>query len=307
MRVTVVGAGVIGLTCAVRLAEAGHEVSVTSAEPPAGTTSAVAGALWYPYRAWPPEDVTRWARRSREVFCALAAHETPGVLLRPGRELLRAPAADPWWAVAVPDLRRLPTAELPAGFADGFGFTAPVLDMGRYLRWLVEQAAGLRVRFGLRRLSGLGEVAGDAVVNCAGLGAGELVGDAELVPIRGQVVRLANPGLTDWVLDEQNPAGLTYVIPRIEDVVCGGTADIGTGSGGCDPAVEQAILARGRVLVPELADAAVLSRAAGVRPARRSVRLEREGRFVHCYGHGGAGVTLSWGCAEEVRDLVGAA
>ena len=38
---------------------------------------------------------------------------------------------------------------------------------------------------------------------------------------------------------------------------------------------------------------------------RPEVRLEAEGRTVHCYGHGGAGVTLSWGCAEEVSRLVG--
>jgi D-amino-acid oxidase len=46
----------------------------------------------------------------------------------------------------------------------------------------------------------------------------------------------------------------------------------------------------------------------GLRPARPAVRLETEGTpggvIVHCYGHGGAGVTLSWGCAEEVADVV---
>jgi D-amino-acid oxidase len=41
------------------------------------------------------------------------------------------------------------------------------------------------------------------------------------------------------------------------------------------------------------------------------VRLEAEhvgdGTIVHCYGHGGAGVTLSWGCADDVAALVDAA
>jgi D-amino-acid oxidase len=40
------------------------------------------------------------------------------------------------------------------------------------------------------------------------------------------------------------------------------------------------------------------------------VRLEREEYrdgtpLVHCYGHGGAGVTLSWGCAADVVALIG--
>jgi len=42
---------------------------------------------------------------------------------------------------------------------------------------------------------------------------------------------------------------------------------------------------------------------------RSTVRLKREemgdGRVViHNYGHGGAGVTLSWGCATEVAALL---
>ena len=58
--------------------------------------------------------------------------------------------------------------------------------------------------------------------------------------------------------------------------------------------------------MPALAGATVLRHQVGLRPARPVVRLEREGDVVHCYGHGGAGVTLSWGCADEVVALVAA-
>jgi glycine/D-amino acid oxidase-like deaminating enzyme len=45
----------------------------------------------------------------------------------------------------------------------------------------------------------------------------------------------------------------------------------------------------------------------GLRPARPSVRCERDAaqpRLVHNYGHGGAGMTLHWGCARDVVDML---
>ena len=57
-RVIVVGAGVVGLSCAVRLLEAGHRVDVLARDLPLETTSAVAAAIWYPYRALPQDRVT---------------------------------------------------------------------------------------------------------------------------------------------------------------------------------------------------------------------------------------------------------
>jgi D-amino-acid oxidase len=120
-------------------------------------------------------------------------------------------------------------------------------------------------------------------------------------------VRLADPGLTGWLLDEDNPAGLTYVVPRGTDVVVGGTAVEGATGMLPDPAVEASILARACALVPALRGARVLSRAVGLRPGRPTVRLDRtlvDGRpVIACYGHGGAGVTLSWGCAADVVAL----
>jgi D-amino-acid oxidase len=63
---------------------------------------------------------------------------------------------------------------------------------------------------------------------------------------------------------------------------------------------------------PAIAAAAVLSHRVGLRPVRPSVRLEAESfadgqTIVHNYGHGGAGVTLSWGCAQDAANLVLAA
>jgi D-amino-acid oxidase len=76
-----------------------------------------------------------------------------------------------------------------------------------------------------------------------------------------------------------------------------------------DPATAAAVLERCATLVPALRAARVLEHRVGLRPTRPAVRLEAglldDGRpVVHDYGHGGAGVTLSHGCAAEVVELV---
>ena len=144
------------------------------------------------------------------------------------------------------------------------------------------------------------------MVNCAGLGARELAGDASLTAVRGQIVRVRAPAVQEWLLDQSDPERLVYVVPREHDVVLGGTAQEGDEDRTADPATTAAVRARCAALVPALRDAPVLSVAVGLRPVRPAVRLEADGRVVHCYGHGGAGVTLAWGCAVEVAALLGA-
>ncbi|MBA3278887.1 MAG: FAD-binding oxidoreductase [Geodermatophilaceae bacterium] len=319
MRVCVVGAGVIGLSCAIRAAEAGHSVHIVSAQPAAQSVSAVAAALWFPYRASPQERVLAWSMTSLRVFRALADDPESGVALRYGTELHRREKPDLWWAEQLTDLTLLGGGELSGVIAPnpevlgGLRARLPILVMSRYLGWLEQRCADLGVAVSAATLDSLTGVdpTADAVVLAIGLGAGDMLGDSEVTPIRGQVVRLGNPGLTDWLLDEDDPTQFCYVIPRFDDVVCGGTAEVGQSSLEPDMATEAAILARARRLVPDLADAPIVSRAVGLRPGRREVRLERcddldrTGRLVvACYGHGGAGVTMSWGCADEVVGLL---
>jgi D-amino-acid oxidase len=305
----VLGGGVVGLTCALELARAGHRVRVLTAAPVDRTTSAVAAALWFPYAAAPVDDVLRWAAVSLEVFTALAGDPATGVALRPGTVLSRTAEPDLWWAPAVPAHRPATPAELPPGIPSGTRVTLPVADMARYLPWLLGACRDAGVAVTPARVGALAEAPGDVVVVAAGLASGPLLGDDSLVPVQGQVVRLADPGIEGWLLDEENPAGLTYVVPRGDDVVCGGTAVAGATSTAPDPAVEAAVLDRVGALVPALRGAPVRSRAVGLRPGRPTVRLDRteaDGRpVVACYGHGGAGMTLSWGCARDVVALVG--
>jgi D-amino-acid oxidase len=217
--------------------------------------------------------------------------------MRRGTEVLRVPMTDPWWVEAVPGLDRVTP---PEPYADAWSFVTPVVDMPRYLAWLGErvvEGGGTITRIGLSRLPH-----GPLVVNCAGLGARLLAADSTLTPVRGQVVVVEQIGLTQWWLDEDGP---TYVIPRGSEIVLGGTDDVGEWDRRPAPAVAADIVARASALVPEVAAARVLRHRVGLRPARPAVRLERAGDVIHCYGHGGAGVTLSWGCADEVAVLAG--
>jgi D-amino-acid oxidase len=299
--VLVVGAGVTGLTCAVRLAEDGHRVDVLARDLPLETTSVVAAALWYPYKALPQDRVTAWGATSYKVFAGLADPEPPyhtGVRMMPGTEALPRRTEDPWWAGAVPDLEHVSP---PQGYADAWSFTAPVVDMPVYLRWLRGRLTELGGTLTRMSLSGLPRT-DDVVVNCAGLGSRLLAEDLDVRPVRGQVVFVSGVELDRWWLDADGP---TYVVPRGQDVVVGGTDEVGDWSRTPSPETATEILLRATRLVPELAGATVAGHRVGLRPVRSTVRLEAVGRVVHCYGQGGAGVTLSWGCAEEVCELVG--
>ncbi|MFJ3492555.1 FAD-dependent oxidoreductase [Streptomyces sp. NPDC086091] len=305
----VVGGGVVGLTTAVVLAERGRRVRVWTRDPVERTTSAVAGALWWPYHIEPMARARTWALRSLEVYEELAARPAEtGVRLVGGVMGETAPEDVAHWAAGrVPGLRRSTAEEYPAG--TGVWARLPLIDMTAHLPWLVERLRRAGGTVEERTVSDLADVPAPVVVHCAGLGARELVADDPIRPVRGQLVVVENPGVRSWTVSTAPDGTMAYLFPQPGRLLLGGTAEDDAWSLEPDPAVAAAIVARCAALRPEVAGARVLDHRVGLRPVRPAVRIEREVRpdgrvVVHHYGHGGAGVTVAWGCAEEAAALV---
>lgn len=302
MQITVVGAGVIGLTTALALEEHGHAVRIIAAATGAQTTSDVAGAVWFPYRAGPPAQVAIWAGRTHTWLETLAPDLAAGVDVLTGYEITTDEGMDPprpWWAASI-DVSRAPAPVTGAPLA--WKFTAPRVEPARFLPWL---AAKLRAQIETARVSDLATVPGDLVINCTGLGARMLVADEELTALFGQIV-LTAPGSVDrtiTITDHRDPDAIFYVIPRRDELVLGGVtrAMPHDAAHASDPEVSRRILAHAARLGIPIGE--VVRERTGLRPYRREVRLERIGRVIHNYGHGGAGFTLCRGCAEDVVAL----
>ena len=307
MRCTVVGAGVSGLSCAVRLLEAGHEVEVISDRFSPDTVSDIAAAIWYPFLTAPADRADGWSIATYAELERLSEREPQsGVRMRDGREYLRQAVDPPEWSEDIAAFRILDDSEIPEGYVFGWQFRAPVIEMQLYMPWLRSRVEALGGSFVQSFVEDLSEVSGEVVVNCVGLGARELCGDEEVRPARGQVIFIdQDPGIGHF---DQQPETLTYTIPRSDVTVLGGTAQVDDWGMDIRAEDDDLILSKVEALWPELDRSRIIGGAVGLRPSRSEVRLEveyiGERRVVHNYGHGGAGVTLSWGCAEEVANLV---
>jgi D-amino-acid oxidase len=305
--VAIVGAGVSGLTCAVVFAERGYRTTILTQQIGAGTTSAAAAAIWYPYDAEPAAKTIAWALETYETLLERIRDRNSGVSMLELRRFSRSGEIEiPKWALPL-GARKL-RSNIPSAFSSGFALDVPLMDTTIYLDYLAQRCAALDGKIETNKsFNNLEEVGPefDLVVNCTGIGARALVCDDDLEPHRGQVaiVPKLNP-LFSVVCDD---APLLYIIPREKDCVVGGTNDLSN-----DLTIDSAATFRMVAecsLVLGINKPDVLSERVGIRPFRRSgVRIERtrmsDGRsLIHNYGHGGSGFTISWGCAELVARI----
>lgn len=326
--IAVIGAGVVGLSSAIRLREGGWDVTIFAERRTPNTTSNRAGAVFTPFRLQGDTRAERWSQESYRTYCDLAERVglSAGVRLGPLKEFFFTRLTDrPWWTRYVQGYERL--TDLPAMYADGVAVIVPRIDMTRYMPWLerryCEDLEGTIQTTHLSYFASLYEHGFEVVVNCSGLGAREISQDSAVTPMRGQILHVAkNLPIDECLVEEGRGELTTYVFPFEDYIVLGGTYEPGEWNEETDEPALAAIIHRCRAMLAALgyADSDRLGEErlralAGLRPARivgdcdESIRLEREhvgnGHWiVHNYGHGRAGVTLSWGCAAEVVELV---
>lgn len=225
------------------------------------------------------------------------------------------------------------------GAVDAYELLAPIIDTDQAMMWLmslvhskgattitetiqgdlIDQEDALRARFHA-----------DAIVNATGLAGTELAGDDSCYPIRGALIRVLNDGkhfpkvesaltITADAVHDSNE--IVFLVPRNDNILLiGGIAQPHEHT--LDLTLETPIVQRMRqrceAFLPCLKKARVdptYPLAQGLRPFRaRNVRVERElrpvpgttrpSRIVHSYGQGGAGWSLSFGCAGDVAELL---
>jgi D-amino-acid oxidase len=307
-KVTIIGCGVIGLSCGVTCVERGFNTEIIARDLPPHTDSNKAGAVWLPFKAAPQDLVGKWSAVAYQVFSRLAKVSASGIQLITMVDLYgQSVPENPWWAASLPrdSFRKAEPGELPPGYVDGFVLRVPLIETDKYLNFLMDHFRSLGGVIKQKELHSLDDLDHPVVINCSGLGARQLAQDPEVFPISGHMTVVKEKHPIRCLFDEHGKNALAYIFPRPDVCKLGGTAVDHDWNENPDPGTIQSIITRCQDMEPGLADAEVIGAYVGHRPGRREIRFEREiigpDRFIfHNYGHGGSGYTVSWGCANEL-------
>jgi D-amino-acid oxidase len=353
-KILVIGAGVIGLTTAYRLAKCKHRVKVIAKDFSPNITSNVAGALW----EWPPavcgyhsdqislKRSKDWCMTSYHKFYELAKNKQTGVFIKDVFFFFRQKVAENEFHMNKMselknkvkgfrhDSKMIHEENINQNIKliDAYKHEAPMVDTDVYMPWLLKQVEELGVEVKSYKVSGklidiqeelLAKFDCEYIINCAGLGASELA-DEYMYPLRGALVRVKNNGQKFPVLnkaycvsfdEKTKEQDIVFIVPRGENIiVLGALAE----ENEYDKAINlsnyqpiQDMYDRCKEFLPRLENSELDHSEpvrVGLRPFRKgNVRLgfdEEKEKIIHNYGHGGAGVTFSWGCAEEVLEMI---
>jgi glycine/D-amino acid oxidase-like deaminating enzyme len=239
--VAVIGSGIMGLTSARLLQDAGWTVTIYTRNVARHTTSNVAAGEWSPYSVFDPA-VASDAFRSQLGWAARIAHHAY-------TNLGGADYGVRWLeAYSLQDTLNNGDAGDAGDLSDLFPFSATLgpgehpfpspyarrfvtmqIDPAVLLRRLIRDFQASGGRFVIRNFSSRSDVLSvpePVIFNCTGLGAAELFGDTELTPAKGQLVYLPPDPAIDY-FTFGGGRGILYMFPRSDVLLLGGTFKLG--------------------------------------------------------------------------------
>lgn len=319
MKVAVIGSGVIGLSTGVSLARKGYKVTIYAKDPPLATTSNIACGIWLPILAIDPARETdevikkyhQWAQDSWEMFRKLEGDKY-GVSQVTLVKLFRSEVPLPYFADIVPNFTSNKDSQLPHGYVFKWSFKTYIIVTSKYLSALVRDFEELGGQFETKEFRSVEEILKldeETIFNCTGLGARDLFCDNSMYPVKGQIILLP-PILEGTAISD----GECCVIPRSDHLALGALFQPEFETVAPTQENTDAIWSRIKNWVSEgigdinleplrnVTTSDIQHVVAGLRPFRpQGFRVEGERwgekRIIHNYGHGGSGITFSWGCA----------
>jgi D-amino-acid oxidase len=245
--VAVLGSGIMGLSTARLVQDAGFPVTIYTAALPPDTTSNIAGGQFHPFGLFKEDSVTpEWkAQFTRALDYSwrrfqIMVGDDYGIRWLPTyveRDTLEARLLETF----PPVNRALRQAEHPFPLQNVIRYDTMYVETGRYLRQMLRdvQIAGGKIE--VRRFATTADVSAlpePLVFNCTGLGSRDLFGDTELQPARGQLAILEPQPEVQYALT----GGAGYMFPRPDGIILGGTFELDEWSTVPDPRTIAGIL-----------------------------------------------------------------
>ena len=343
-------------------------IDIYSKEKFEDTTSMSAGGYWWPHKAYPQHRVETWSKETYKIYKKLAKipYET-GIHMEQHVRICVDQDDSSYVLNLLDDPYEVinnGSVEQEFGISnccEAYKLRVPVIDIPIFMPWLKNYIETLcsesdaACNFITHEIASIHDLFRpnykkedfdimtiqkyDLIINCCGVYAKQLVNDNEVYPIRGQVVRLSSESLLPQGGDDsalsstrlyQKDDSFTLVLPRLYDVVLGGTSQVNDWDRAPREEETKAILERCSTLDSRISQkSTIVGTAVGLRPGRKEIRLELEylkmkddgvnredGNdvieplqevsypVIHNYGHGGGGLTVCYGCANEVVQLV---
>ena len=306
-KIAIVGAGISGLACAYLLSRKNYSITIFAKAFSPDITSNRAAAFWFPYHIRNDRRGVEWCRTSYRIFRQLMHDPGTGISMKQLIKVVREDVAEdePVWIEFMPEgsIRMVPKEKLKPGVAKAYDVQVPLIETQIFLPYLKEYLLTKNVGFQQGDVKDLRSFRSshDVVINCTGLGARDLCDDQNVIPVRGQVALIETLPDFPIYLDNEKPL---YIVPRKDAMIIGGTYEENIFDEATEAETIEKILCNAYEVFPQLKQQKILGSWAGLRPYRPVVRVEREEKIIHNYGHGGSGFTLSFGCAEEVVKLV---